>query len=172
MAKKNQNDHYDSILTKLGFDANDFIVDQNNEYNKISSEDFTLGFVKYLLGSTKTWEVYQLIEAVTPCKLINFTCFMQQYSRKIVNTRKYSYSKCFLDLHFLFMNNVEDDNNKRQKFDEEVNYKKLYEDLLYSYREFEFKYKSLEETNVDLEEKLRSLEQSIFGKNKKIGGIK
>ena len=44
MAKKNQNDHYDSILTKLGFDANDFIVDQNNEYNKISSEDFTLGF--------------------------------------------------------------------------------------------------------------------------------
>ena len=48
MAKKNQNDHYDSILTKLGFDANDFIVDQNNEYNKISSEDFTLGFVKYL----------------------------------------------------------------------------------------------------------------------------
>ena len=66
-AKKNQNDHYDSILTKLGFDANDFIVDQNNEYNKISSEDFTLGIVKYLLGSTKTWEkVYQLIEAVTP----------------------------------------------------------------------------------------------------------
>ena len=56
MAKKNQNDHYDGILTKLGFDANDFIVDQNNEYNKISSEDFTLSFVKYLLGSTKTWE--------------------------------------------------------------------------------------------------------------------
>ena len=44
MAKKNQKDHYDSILTKLGFDANDFIVDQNNEYNKISSEDFTLWF--------------------------------------------------------------------------------------------------------------------------------
>ena len=58
MAKKNQNDHYDSILTK-----------QNTEYNKISSEDFTLGFVKYLLGSTKTWEeVYQLIVAVTPRK--------------------------------------------------------------------------------------------------------
>ena len=56
MAKKNQYDHYDIILTKLGFDANDFIVDQNNEYNKISSADFTLGFVKYLLGSTKTWE--------------------------------------------------------------------------------------------------------------------
>ena len=147
--------------SKLGFDANDFIVDQNN------------GFVKYLLGSTKTWEeVYQLIEAVTPRKLINFTCFKQQYNRKIVNTRKYSYSKCFLDLHFLFMSNDEDDNNKRQKFDEEVDYKKLYEDLLCSYRELEFKYKSLEETNVDLEEKLRSLEQSIFGKNKKIGGIK
>ena len=122
---------------------------------------------------TKTWEeVYQLIEAVTPRKLINFTCFKQQYNRKIVNTRKYSYSKCFLDLHFLFMNNDEDDNNKRQKFDEEVDYKKLYEDLLCPYRELEYKYKSLEETNVDLEEKLRSLEQSIFGKNKKIGGIK
>ena len=136
MAKKNQNDHYDSISTKLGFDANDFIVDQNNEYNKISSEDFTLGFVKYLLGSTKTWEeVYQLIEAVTPHKLINFTCFKQQYNRKIVNTRKYSYSKCLLDLHFSFMNNDEDDNNKRQKFDEEVDYKKLDEDLLCLYRE-------------------------------------
>ena len=61
---------------------------------------------------------------------------------------------------------------KRQKFDEEVDYKKLYEDLLCLGRESEFKYKSLEETNVDLEEKLRSLEQSIFGKNKKIGGIK
>ena len=69
MAKKNQNDHFDRFLTKLGFDANDFIVDQNNEYNKISSEDFTFGFVKYLLGSTKTWEeVYQLIEAETPRK--------------------------------------------------------------------------------------------------------
>ena len=31
MAKDNQNDHCDSILTKLGVDANDFIVDQNNE---------------------------------------------------------------------------------------------------------------------------------------------
>ena len=80
--------------------------------------------------------MYQLIEAVTPHKLINFTFFKQQYNRKIVNTRKYSYSKCFLDLHFLFMNNEEDDNNKRQKFDEEVDYKKLYEDLLCLYREF------------------------------------
>ena len=70
------------------------------------------------------------------------------------------------------MNNDEDDNNKRQKFDEEVDYKKLDEDLLCSYRELKFKYNSLEETNVDLEEKLWSLEQSIFGKNKKIGGIK
>ena len=57
-------------------------------------------------------------------------------------------------------------------FDEEVDYKKLYEDLLCLYRELEFKYKSLEETSMDLEEKLRSLEQSISGKNKKIGGIK
>ena len=65
------------------------------------------------------------------------------------------------------MNNDEDDNNKRQKFDEEVDYKKLDEDLLCSYRELKFKYKSLEETNVDLEEKLWSLEQSIFWKNKK-----
>ena len=103
---------------------------------------------------TKTWEeVYQPIEAVTSRKLINFTCFKQQYNRKIVNTRKYSYSKCFLDSHFLFLNNDEDDNNKRQRFDEEVDYKKLYEDLLCSYRELEFKYKSLEETNVDLGEK-------------------
>ena len=51
------------------------------------------------------------------------------------------------------MNNDKDDNNKRQKFDEEVDYKKLYEDLLCPYRELEFKYKSLEETNMDLEEK-------------------
>ena len=65
------------------------------------------------------------------------------------------------------MNNEEDDNNKRQKFDEEVDYKKLYEDLLCSYREFEFKYKSLEETNVDLEEKLRSLNSQFLGRIKK-----
>ena len=60
----------------------------------------------------------------------------------------------------------------RQKFDVEIDYKKLCEDLLYSYMELEFKYKSLEETNVDLEEKSWSLEQSIFEKNKKIGEIK
>ena len=60
---KKENDQYDSILNKLGFDANDLIVDQNNQYNKISSGDFTLGFVKYLLESTKTWEEgYQLIK--------------------------------------------------------------------------------------------------------------
>ena len=70
------------------------------------------------------------------------------------------------------MNNDEDDNNKRQKFVEEVDYKKHYEDLLCSYRELKFKYESLEETNVDLGEKCWSLEQSIFGKNKKIDGIK
>ena len=71
------------------------------------------------------------------------------------------------------MNN-DDDNNKRQKFDEEVDYKKL-EDLLCSYRELKFKYKSLEETNVDLEEKLWSLAVNFSGgggENKKIGGIK
>ena len=52
-----------SILNKLDFDANDLIVDQNNQYNKRLSEDFTLGFVKYLLESTKTWkEGYQLIK--------------------------------------------------------------------------------------------------------------
>ena len=56
MATKKKNDHYDSILNKVGFDANDLIVDQNNQYNKILSEDFTLGFVKYLHESTKTWE--------------------------------------------------------------------------------------------------------------------
>ena len=62
MTTKKKNDQYDSILNKLGFDANDLIVDQNNQYNKILSEDFTLGFVKYLLASTKTWEEgYQLI---------------------------------------------------------------------------------------------------------------
>ena len=56
MATKNKNDQYDSILNKLGVDANELIVDQNNQYYKILSEDFTLGFVKYLLESTKTWE--------------------------------------------------------------------------------------------------------------------
>ena len=62
MATEKKNDQYDSILNKLGFDANDLIVDQNNQYNKILSEDFTLGFVKYLLASTKTWEEgYQFI---------------------------------------------------------------------------------------------------------------
>ena len=55
MATKKKNDQYDSILNKLGFDANDLIVDQNNQYNKILSEDFTLGVVEYLLESTKTW---------------------------------------------------------------------------------------------------------------------
>ena len=34
------------------------------------------------------------------------------------------------------MNNDEDDNNKRQKFDEEVDYKKLYEDLLLWSKDF------------------------------------
>ena len=59
--EKKKNDQYDSILNKLGFDANDLIVDQNNQYNKILSEVFTLGFVKYLHESTKTWEEgYQL----------------------------------------------------------------------------------------------------------------
>ena len=63
MATKKKNDQYDYILNKLRFDASDLIVDQNNQYNKISSEDFTLGFVKYLLKSTKTWEEgYQLIK--------------------------------------------------------------------------------------------------------------
>ena len=38
---------------------------QNNQQNKILSEDFTLGFVKYLLESTKTWEEgYQLIKLI------------------------------------------------------------------------------------------------------------
>ena len=46
MATKKKKDQYDSILNKLGFDANDLIVDQNN--HKILSDDFTLGFVKYL----------------------------------------------------------------------------------------------------------------------------
>ena len=65
MATKKKNDQYDSILNKLSFDANDLIVDQNNQYNKILSEDFTLEFVKYLLESTKTWEEgYQLIKAI------------------------------------------------------------------------------------------------------------
>ena len=32
MATKKKNDQYDSILNKLGFDANELIVDQNNQY--------------------------------------------------------------------------------------------------------------------------------------------
>ena len=32
--QKKKNDQYDSILNKLGFDANDLIVDQNNRYKK------------------------------------------------------------------------------------------------------------------------------------------
>ena len=63
MATKNKHYQYNSFLNELGFDANDLIVDQFNQYNKILSEDFTLGFVKYLLESTKTWEEgYQLIK--------------------------------------------------------------------------------------------------------------
>ena len=54
MTTKKKNDQYDSILNKLGFDTNDLIVDQNNQYNNILSEDFTHVFVKYLLESTKT----------------------------------------------------------------------------------------------------------------------
>ena len=54
MATKKKNEQYDSILNKLGSDANDLIVDQNNQYNKILSEDFALGVVKYLHESTKT----------------------------------------------------------------------------------------------------------------------
>ena len=47
-----------------------FLLIKIMNIKKKSSEDFTLGFVKYLLGSTKTWEeVYQLIEAVAPRKL-------------------------------------------------------------------------------------------------------
>ena len=46
---KKKHDQYNSI-----FDANNLIVDQNTQYNKILSEDFTLGFVKYLIESTKT----------------------------------------------------------------------------------------------------------------------
>ena len=62
MATKKKNDQYDGNLNKLGFHANDLIVDQNN---KILSEDFTLGFVKYLLESTKTWkEGYQVTKAI------------------------------------------------------------------------------------------------------------
>ena len=65
MASKRKNNQYDSILNKLGFDANDLFVDQNNQYNKILSEDLALGFVKYLLQSTKTWEEgYQLIKSI------------------------------------------------------------------------------------------------------------
>ena len=65
MATKKKNDQCDSILNKLGFVSNDLIFDQNNQYNKILSEDFTLGFIKYLLESTKTWEEgYQLIKAI------------------------------------------------------------------------------------------------------------
>ena len=65
MATKKKNDQYDSILNKLGFNANDLIVARNNQYNKILSEDFTVGFVKYLLESTKTWEEgYQHIKAI------------------------------------------------------------------------------------------------------------
>ena len=60
-----KNDQYDSILNKLGFVDNDLFVDQNNQYNKILSGHFTLGFVKYLLESTKTREEgYQLIKAI------------------------------------------------------------------------------------------------------------
>ena len=63
MATKKKNAQYNSILNKQGFDANDLIVYQNNQGNKILSEDFTLGFVIYLLESTKTWEEgYQLIK--------------------------------------------------------------------------------------------------------------
>ena len=65
MATKKKKNWYDSILSKLRFDANGLIVDKNNQYNKILSEDFILGFVKYLLESTKTWEEgYQLIKAI------------------------------------------------------------------------------------------------------------
>ena len=72
MATKKKNDQHESILNKLGFDANDLIVDQNNQYNKILSENFTLGIVKYLLKSTKTWEEgYQLIN---PSSGMVFSC--------------------------------------------------------------------------------------------------
>ena len=65
MATKKKNDQCDSILNKLGFDAKDLIVDQNNQYNKILSEEFTHGIVKYLHKSTKRWEEgYQLIKAM------------------------------------------------------------------------------------------------------------
>ena len=46
MATKKKNDQHDNILNKLGFNANDLIVDLNNQYNKILSKDFILGFVK------------------------------------------------------------------------------------------------------------------------------
>ena len=50
----------------------------------------------------------------------------------------------------------------RQKLDnEEVNYKRLYEDLLSMYKELELKCKSLEENNVGLKEKIRSLEKFL-----------
>ena len=63
MARRKKNDQDDNILNKLDFDANDLIFDQNNRYNKMLSEDFTLGFVKYLHESAKTWEGgYQLIK--------------------------------------------------------------------------------------------------------------
>ena len=53
MATKKKNDQYDSILNKLGFDANNLIVDQNNQYNKILSEDFTLGLINIYMNLLK-----------------------------------------------------------------------------------------------------------------------
>ena len=53
MATKKKNDQNDSILNKLGFDANDLNVDQNNQYNKILSEDFTRGLLNVYLNLLK-----------------------------------------------------------------------------------------------------------------------
>ena len=44
MAPKKKNHQYD---------ANDLIVDQNNQYNKILSEDFTLGLLNIYLNLLK-----------------------------------------------------------------------------------------------------------------------
>ena len=135
----NQKDLYDDILNILGFDAKDLVVDENKQYKKISSEDFTVGLLKYVLKITSEKIGFEIIKTLSPCELVSFESFRKHYNRKLNGKRGLINTDRVLDkAQYLFV-----DVNKKQKLDDEVNYKKLYEELLRMYKELENKCKVL-----------------------------
>ena len=87
MGNNDRDKHYVDILCNVCIDVATLNVDRHQEYMKVSTNDLTVGFVKYLLKKHAFAVIHDALKVISPREFANLSKFKSEFT-KVLNCKK------------------------------------------------------------------------------------